>query len=203
MKFATLRRVAPAQTLPRGERGPRLATDLQPRPVPQSTPPKPKPASAGFVFQKTEYWDQLPSLSSELKREDATAHFLRRGFPYGVSRGIPCSAYTAKYPIPASGLPTLRLSTPSDRNVRSAPENIVRMERGKTVTHYNTGLSAASLYQQRLIASPPSPDTGQRDLRVLSILVYHQPAVNDNYRLCRDWWELAEFTVGSPVKLSR
>src|SRR6266851_1003009 len=135
-EFTSLRRVAPAQTLPRGERGPRLATDLQPRPVPQSTPPKPKPASAGFVFQKTEYWDQLPSLSSELKREDATAHFLRRGFPYGVSRGIPCSAYTAKYPIPASGLPTLRLSTPSDRNVRSAPENIVRMERGKTVTHY-------------------------------------------------------------------
>src|SRR5260370_20957709 len=30
---------------------------------------------------------------------------------------------------------------------------------------------------------------------LLSILVYHQPAVNDNYRLCRDWWELAEFTV--------
>src|SRR3984885_11566310 len=52
LKFATLRRVAPAQTLPRGERGPRLATDLQPRPVPQSTPPKPKPAAAGFVFSK-------------------------------------------------------------------------------------------------------------------------------------------------------
>jgi hypothetical protein len=49
---ATLRRVAPAQTRSRGERGPRLATDLQPRPVPQSTLPKPKPASAGFVFSK-------------------------------------------------------------------------------------------------------------------------------------------------------
>jgi hypothetical protein len=57
------------------------------------------------VFQKTEYWDQLPSLSSELKREDATARFLRRGFPYGFSRGIPCSAYTAKYPIPAAPPP--------------------------------------------------------------------------------------------------
>src|SRR6058998_100201 len=38
LKFATLRRVAPVQTLPCGERGPRLATDLQPRTVPQSTP---------------------------------------------------------------------------------------------------------------------------------------------------------------------
>ena len=35
------------------------------------------------MFSKTEYWDQLPSLSSELKREDATARLLRRGFPYG------------------------------------------------------------------------------------------------------------------------
>ena len=87
---------------PAGRRGPRLATDLQPRPVPQSTPPEPPSVSAGFVFSKTEYWDQLPSLSSESKREDATARFLRRGFPYGFSRGIPCSAYTAKYPIPAS-----------------------------------------------------------------------------------------------------
>ena len=76
LKFATLRRVAPAQTLPRGERGPRLATDLQPRPVPQSTPPKPAIGFGGVLcFQKAKYWDQLPSLSSESKREDATARF--------------------------------------------------------------------------------------------------------------------------------
>src|SRR5690606_6759691 len=54
-------------------------------------------------FSKPEYWDQLPSLSSELKREDATARLLRRGFPYGFSHGIACSAYTAEYPIPVSG----------------------------------------------------------------------------------------------------
>ena len=86
LNFTTLRRVAPAQTLPRGERGPRLATDLQPRPVPQSYPrrqPPSVPAGFVFVFSETEYWDQLPSLSSESKREDATARFLRRGFPYG------------------------------------------------------------------------------------------------------------------------
>src|SRR5207302_3507874 len=44
----------------------------------------------------------LPSLSSASKREDATARFLRRGFPYGFSRGISRSAYTTKYPIPAA-----------------------------------------------------------------------------------------------------
>ncbi len=131
-----MRRVAPAQTLPRGERGPRLATDLQPRPVPQSTPPEPTSVSAGFAFSKTEYWDQLPSLSSELKREDATARFMRRGFPYGVSRGIRCSAYTGRYPIPASGLITQRLHMPSGRNLKNTPENMVRMGPGKIATHY-------------------------------------------------------------------
>src|ERR1017187_4205954 len=82
-----------------------------------------------------------PSPASELvlgvKREDATARFLRGGFPYGLSRGIPCSAYTAKYPIPASRLPALRLSTQSDRNVRNALGNIVRTKRGKIVPRYS------------------------------------------------------------------
>src|SRR2546425_10423437 len=49
---ATLRRVAPAQTLPRGERGRSLATDLQPRPVPQSSPAGSGIGSGGVrVFQ--------------------------------------------------------------------------------------------------------------------------------------------------------
>src|SRR3984885_11367361 len=109
LKFATLRRVAPAQTLPRGERGPRLATDLQPRPVPQSTPPEPKPASAGFCVSKNRILGSASELVLGVKREDATARFLRRGFPYGFSRGILCSAYTERYPIPALGLPALRL----------------------------------------------------------------------------------------------
>jgi hypothetical protein len=105
LKFATLRRVAPAQTLPRGERGPRLATDLQPRPVPQSTPPKPISVSAGFVFSKTEYWDQLPSLSSELKREDSHGALFAPGFPYEFSGGILCSAYTRKVSYPGLTAP--------------------------------------------------------------------------------------------------
>src|ERR1700693_4450825 len=90
----------------------------------------------GFVFQKTEYWDQLPSLSSESKREDATARFLRRGFPYGLSRGILCSAYTRRYPIPASQLPALRSPATSVRNVKNAAQNVVRVEPGRIAVHY-------------------------------------------------------------------
>ena len=92
----------------------------------------------GFVFSKTEYWDQLPSLSSELKREDATARFLRRGFPYGFSRGIPCSAYTERYPIPASRTHHAKAAYAIRRNLKNAPENIVRMGPGKIATHYTT-----------------------------------------------------------------
>jgi hypothetical protein len=69
------------------------------------TPPEPTSVSAGFLFLKTEYWDQLPSLSRSQNAKSATARFLRRGFPYGLSRGIPCSAYTTKYPIPTATHP--------------------------------------------------------------------------------------------------
>src|SRR5205823_8869824 len=87
-------------------------------------------------FQKAKYWDQLPSLSSESKREDATARFLCRGFPYESSRGIPCSAYTGTYPIPGFKAPALRLPTPSGRNLKNSAQNLVRMEPGKIATHY-------------------------------------------------------------------
>jgi hypothetical protein len=88
------------------------------------------------VFPKTEYWDQLPSLSSELKREDAAARFLRRAFPYGFSRGIPGSAYTERYPIPASAPITLWLLMSSGKNLKNTLENIVRMERREIATRY-------------------------------------------------------------------
>src|SRR5438128_10341031 len=104
------------------------------------------PAEAGIgfggvlCFQKAKYWDQLPSLSSESKREDATARFLCRGFPYESSRGIPCSAYTGTYPIPGFKAPALRLPTPSGRNLKNSAENLVRMEPGKIATHYTLSL---------------------------------------------------------------
>jgi hypothetical protein len=41
------------------------------------------------------------------------------------------SILSRPHPLPAPWLPT-----PSDRNVTNAPENIVRMKRGKIVTHY-------------------------------------------------------------------
>jgi hypothetical protein len=93
-----LRRVAPAQTLPRGESGPE-AGDGSAAQTCSSVHPAETNIGFGEVlcFPKTEYWDQLPSLSSELKREDATARLLRRGFLMGFSRGIPCSAYTERY----------------------------------------------------------------------------------------------------------
>src|SRR3984885_5525952 len=144
LKFATLRRVAPAQTLPRGERGPRLATDLQPRPVPQSTPPEPKPASAGFCVSKNRILGSASELVLGVKCEDATARFLRRGFPYGFSRGILCSAYTAKYPIPASGLPAQGSPATADRNVRNAAENVVSVEPGRIAIHYTVAMARSS-----------------------------------------------------------
>src|SRR5207247_9751363 len=108
--LATLRRVAPAQTLPRGESGPE-AGDGSAAQTCSSVLPRRNPHRfrRGFVFSK--YWDQLPSLSSELKREDAPARLLRRGFPNGFSHGIPRFAYTAKYPIPASRHRPLRDQT--------------------------------------------------------------------------------------------
>src|SRR3989442_8436346 len=108
------------------------------------------PAEAGIgfggvlCFQKAKYWDQLPSLSSESKREDATARFLCRGFPYESSRGIPCSAYTGTYPIPGFKAPALRLPTPSGRNLKNSAENLVRMEPGKIATHYSVAFFPAT-----------------------------------------------------------
>ena len=100
--FATLRRVALAQTLPRGESGPEAGDGSVAQTCSSVHPAGTHIGFGGVRVFQTEYWDQLPSLSSESKREDATARFLRRGFPYGFSRGIPCSAYTAKYPIPVA-----------------------------------------------------------------------------------------------------
>jgi hypothetical protein len=54
------------------------------------------------VFSKPEYWDQLPSLSSELNAKPATARFCAGAFLMGFSGGILCSAYTTKYPIPTA-----------------------------------------------------------------------------------------------------
>src|ERR1700722_18159877 len=97
----------------------------------------PAETEAGFgggCVSKNRILGSASELVLGVKREDATARFLRRGFPYGFSRGIPCSAYTGRYPIPASGLYALRLPTTSDGNVRNPPEKFVRMEPGKIVT---------------------------------------------------------------------
>jgi len=79
-------------------------------------------------------------LSSELKREDATARLLRRGFPYGFfSRDtLVCLYRKVSYPgfraRPAKAAYAIRWENP-----KNALENIVRMEPGKIATHYRRG----------------------------------------------------------------
>jgi hypothetical protein len=91
----------------------------------------------GVCVSKNRILGSASELVLGVKREDATARFLRRGFLMDFSCGILCSAYTERYPIPASGLYALRSVTPSERNVRNATENIERMEPPNIVTHYN------------------------------------------------------------------
>jgi len=127
-----------------GNRGPRLATDLQPRPVPQSTPPEPALVSAGFCVFKTEYWDQLPSLSSELKREDTTARFLRRASLWVSSRDTPFCLYR-EVSYPDLRARPAKSTVTSDKNVRNALQNIVKTERGKIAIHYTIDMAEQAL----------------------------------------------------------
>jgi hypothetical protein len=89
------------------------------------------------VFSKTEYWDQLPSLSSESKREASHGALFAPGLSLWIfSRDtLFCLYNEVSYPGRTGSLPPW-LPTPSERNVTNAPENIVRMKRGKVVTHY-------------------------------------------------------------------
>jgi hypothetical protein len=102
----TLRRVAPAQTLPRGESGPE-AGDGSVAQTCSSVLPRREPTSvsAGFVFSKQNTGISFRACPRSQNAKPATARFGRRGFPYGFSRGIPSSAYTTKYPIPAAPTP--------------------------------------------------------------------------------------------------
>src|SRR5437879_29327 len=124
---ATLRRVAPAQTLPRGERGPRLATDLQPRPVPQSYP-----AGSGIG-----------------------------------SSGIPCSAYTRKYPIPGTRRGPY---TVGQQCVRNTVENIVRIKPVNIVNRYNWGRTRCCLRWCTLLRGKGRPNTADFLLRTTGLL---------------------------------
>jgi hypothetical protein len=53
-------------------------------------------------------------------------------------------SYPGPYPLRAPWLPT-----PSDRNVTNAPENIVRMKRGKIVTYYKRRITNESIVRLR------------------------------------------------------
>jgi hypothetical protein len=96
------------------------------------------------VFTKTEYWDQLPSLSSESKREDGHGALFAPGLSKWIfSRDTHICLYNAVSYPPSP--------TSSESNMRNALENIVRMEQGKIVTRYS--LSAASSLSALFLAA--------------------------------------------------
>jgi len=74
---------------PAGSRGPRLATDLQPRPVPQSYPVGIHSRFGGVLVFKAEYWDQLPSLSSEPNAKTPRRAFCAGAFLMDFLAGYP------------------------------------------------------------------------------------------------------------------
>src|SRR6266498_5915684 len=131
LKFTTLRRVAPAQTLPRGERGPRLATDLQPRPVPQSNPRRFRHRfRRGSCFQK-----QNTGISFRACPRSQNAKMPRRAFCAGAFRfswdTLFCLHTGVSYPR-ARAVALTR----SGSNVRNTVENIVRMKPVNIVNRY-------------------------------------------------------------------
>src|SRR5713226_2559839 len=101
-------RVAPAQTLPRGERDPRLGRRIcRPEPVTQSDPAAARDGlRRGFLFSKNKSLGSASrALASECKRDDRPgAAFCAGAFLMAFFSGIPCSAYTQQYPIPARWL---------------------------------------------------------------------------------------------------
>ncbi len=137
--FTTLRRVAPAQTLPRGESGPEAGDGSAAQTCSSVLPPpEPTGASAGFVFLKHNTGISFRACPRSPKRDDAPARSLRRGFPYGVFRRdtLFCLHNEVSYPA-RSGSLDLRGSIRYRSNVTYSPEIIVRTKPGKIVAHYN------------------------------------------------------------------
>ena len=134
--LATLRRVAPAQTLPRGESGPE-AGDGSVAQTCSSVRPRRNPPRfrRGSCFQKQNTGISFRACLGVKTRSQPRRAFCAGAFLMGFSRGIPRlpiqrSILSRPHPLRAPWLPTH-----SDRNVTNAPENILRMERGKIVTH--------------------------------------------------------------------
>src|ERR1039457_2580226 len=84
----------------------------------------------------------------------------RRSGPTGYPvLPIQRSILSRPHPLPAPWLPT-----PSEKNVTNAPENIVRMKRGKIMTHYgllvvvgNAGVEAGAQHSRRSSCLAKSP----------------------------------------------
>jgi hypothetical protein len=136
LKLATLRRVAPAQTLPRGESGPE-AGDGSAAQTCSSVHPAGAEADFGGVCV---FKNRILGSASELVLGVKNAKTPRRAFAPGLSLWIfPWDTLFCLYrkvSYPAFRVPASRSVIPSERNVRNVPENIERMATGKIATHY-------------------------------------------------------------------
>jgi hypothetical protein len=111
--LATLHRVAPAQTLPRGESGPEAGDGSVAQTCSSVLPRRIRHRfRRGSCLQKQNTGISFPSLSRSQKREDATARFGAGASLLNLLRGIPCSAYTTKYPIPTPTRPRAMAAYP-------------------------------------------------------------------------------------------
>lgn len=128
MKFATLRRVAPAQTLPRGESGPEAGDGSAAQTC--SSVHTPAGANIGFgggfclCFPKQNTGISFRACPRSQNAKTATARFLRRGFPNKVfSRDTHiCLCNGVSYPCPRA-LATYIVREKCERSTGNYREN--------------------------------------------------------------------------------
>src|ERR1019366_293666 len=151
--LATLRRVAPAQTLPRGESGPE-AGDGSVTQTCSSVQPPPE-LHIGFggvrVFKNRILGSASRACLGVQTRSQPRRAFCAGAFLMDFLAGYPVLPIQRSILSRPHRLPAPWLKTPSDRNVTNAPENIVRMKRGKIVTRYR--LSRVLLGQRPFLHS--------------------------------------------------
>ena len=159
--LATLRRVAPAQTLPRGESGPE-AGDGSVAQTCSSVHPRRNPLGFGGVrvFKTRILGSASRACLGVQTRSQPRRALCAVAFLIDSLAGYPVLPIHRTILSRSQRVPAQWLPTPSDRNVTNAPENIMRMKRGKIVTHYtkenvkrNIHAQAQALVSKRPVVS--------------------------------------------------